>query len=250
MSGVEPIITGVVDLHHADHTYDLAAAQRAGLVAVIHKCTEGSDWFDPAFPVAMSRLRGVGLLRGAYHFARNSSPGETQADFFLGAVRALAEDTSDVLLALDLEGELDDPRTPINEAPTTMTTESAAAFVARIHERAGRWPLLYAGLSKLRTRMKRCDAATRETLGRCPLWLAAYGPDPRRLTPPAPWATWALQQYTNGKAGPRDRGMFPRTTPGFERLGQDRSAFRGTVEELAAWWATAGVSADGTGRTV
>lgn len=244
------LTTGIVDLHHADHTYDLEAAKRGGLVAVIHKCTEGSDWYDPAFPVVMSRLRAVQLLRGAYHFARNSSSGENQARFFVESVRELAEDTSDVLLALDLEGQLDDPRTPVNEGPDTMTTESAAAFVVEVHHITGRWPLLYAGLSKLRTRMRRCDTSTRDALEHCPLWLAAYGPDPLKLAPPAPWASWSLQQYTNGKAGPRDRATFPRQTPGFERLGQDRSVFRGSAEELRAWWQTTGSSAEGGDRTV
>jgi lysozyme len=236
-----PITTGIVDIHHDDRGYDLAAAARGGLVALIHKATEGCTFRDERFYGAMNAAEDAGLLRGAYHFARGTSDPVDQAEVFVARVRGLARH-DDILLALDLEGSLDDPRTPENEAPTTMTTENAARFVEHVRTLTGRWPLLYAGLSKLRTRMKRTDDATRATLGRCPLWLAAYGPNPLKLAPPAPWASWSLQQYTNGSAGPHDTARFPRTIAGFERPAQDHSVFRGTLEELRAWWGSAGRS--------
>jgi hypothetical protein len=52
--------------------------------------------------------------------------------------------------------------------------------------------------------------------------------------------TIALWQYTNGADGPRDKTLYPRRTGGFAKTGQDRSAFFGTADELAAWWASAG----------
>jgi lysozyme len=232
-----PLTTGIVDVHHDDGAYDLGAVARGGVVAMLHKATEGRDWRDPAFPGAIGRIADAGLLRAAYHYATRSAPGDAQADFFLAVVDEAAHGAGDVLLALDLEGDLD--------APTTMTTREAARFVARVREVTGRWPLLYAGASLLGARMRKADDATRATLGNCPLWLAAYGPDPLTLAPPAPWADWSLQQYTNGAAGPRDRRTFPRKTPGFRRQRQDRSVFRGTSDELRAWWASAGRPIDG-----
>ena len=180
-----PVQTGIVDIHHDDRGYDLAAAARGGLVALIHKATEGCTFRDNDFYSAMNAAEDAKILRGAYHFARGTSDAVDQAEVFITRVRGLARH-DDILLALDLEGELDDPRTPEDEAPSTMDTEDAARFVEHVHTLTGRWPLLYAGLSKLRTRMKRTDDATRATLGRCPLWLAAYGPTPQRPSSPSP----------------------------------------------------------------
>ena len=82
--------------------------------------------------------------------------------------------------------------------------------------------------------------ADRAILVQCPLWLAAYGPDPRRLAAPAPWSAWILHQYTDGPYGPSDTTTFPRHTPGFAREVQDRSCFRGSLDDLRRRWATAG----------
>jgi hypothetical protein len=55
---------------------------------------------------------------------------------------------------------------------------------------------------------------------------------------PAPWHEWSLFQYSDWGAGPSNRTLYPRDTPGFGRV--DRSCFRGTADELRAWWATVG----------
>lgn len=223
------MITGIVDIHHADRGYNLEAAKSGGLVALWHKATEGVTFKDPDFWQAMDRARSVGLLRGAYHFASGTSDPVDQAKEFLDVVHALTAPTDDVLLALDLEGSLDDPK--------TMTTENAARFVEYIQSVTGRWPVLYAGASKTRERHRR-DPAALARLAECPLWLAQYGERPSNTI--GPWQRWSLWQYTNGADGPRDRTAYPRESPGFERLAQDRSAFDGTVDELRAWWMTCG----------
>lgn len=220
-----PLFTGVVDVHHDDGSYDLDAVKAGGVAALWHKATEGCTYKDPAFWQAMDRARAVGLLRGAYHFASGTTDPVDQAEEFLATVGALVQPTDDVLLALDLEGGLDERE--------TMTTADAARFVEHVRQRTGRWPVLYAGASKTRERHRR-DPAALARLARCPLWLAQYGNEPRQAI--GPWPAWSLWQYTNGTDGPRDRAKFTRSTPGFTRQAQDRSAFRGTADELRAWW--------------
>lgn len=231
----------VLDLHHADHAVDYAAVAAGGVSGLLHKATEGVTFKDRGFTRAIAQARDAGLYVGAYHFASGTSDAVRQADEFLRTVGAIPGMES-LLLALDLEGELDDPRTAEDEHPRTMDTEEAAAFVGRIRALTGRWPLLYMGLSKARTRMRLASDDVRATLAHCPLWLAAYGPNPLKLTPPAPWERWDLQQYTNGSQGYRDTATYPRRTPGCARQAQDRSVFRGTAAELGAWWATCGRS--------
>lgn len=220
------ITTGIVDVHHDDGGYDLAHAAELGLVALVHKCTEGKDWRDPACEAALGAAQALGLLTGAYHFGSASAPGVVQADWFLQHARP------GDLLALDLE------HNPGSSG--TMSTAEAAAFCQHVFDHTGRWPVFYAGLADLRNRMATVDAASRAILAQCPLWLAAYGPDPARTTPPAPWSSWSLMQYTNGADGPFDRVLYPRATAGFKRTAQDRSCFRGTADELRAWWSTVG----------
>lgn len=227
------MITGICDVAHMDGAWEFDVAARAGVVAVIHKATEGRTVKDSVFAHAMRCAPMVGMLRGAYHFGRpHDVPG--QVEEFLETVHAAVGDAQDVLLALDLEGSLD--------KPSTMSTSEAAEFVTLLRARTGRWPLLYAGASKLRQRMRVRVASpgVRGALASCPLWLAAYGPDPATYDAPEPWAAWSLLQYTDGRpdVGPDDEAAYPRTTPGFHLC--DRSAWRGTVGELRAWWLSAG----------
>lgn len=227
-----PYFVGVVDVHHADRSFDLVAAKASGVAALWHKATEGVTFKDKRFLDAMVEAKSAGLLRGAYHFASGTSDAVAQADAFLARV-GLVRGDCDILLCLDLEGGLDEP--------TTMTTSEAARFVEYVRDASGRYPVLYAGASKLRERARRWPAETAR-LARCPLWLAQYGNEPRRERIPSVFAGqgWDLWQYTNGREGPDDQALYPRTVAGFERPQQDRSAFNGTPDELAVWWRTCG----------
>lgn len=225
------LVTGIIDIHHGDGAYDLAAAKAAGIVALFHKATEGQDWRDKGFARAMDAAKVHGLLRGAYHFGSASASGAEQADFFLGVVAPLGPD---VLLALDLE------RNPGSAG--TMTTEEGAAFLLRVYDQTGRWPLLYAGRSELNTRVAKASPVVRAILARAPLWLAQYGEPPTTKQVPSLWPDgWSLWQYTSSLTnGPSDRARYPRGAPGFTRRSQDRSCFRGTPEELRAFWSSVG----------
>ena len=224
-------ITDIVDLHHHDYKGDaeLAAAHMAGMRALIHKATQGKDWKDPRFKAAMEHAQALGLLRGAYHFASNSASGVVQADWFLERV-ALAVGTvaDDVLLVLDWENN------PDTESGV-MSVENARLFVQRVHGVTGRWPLLYSFTHFLKGTLPGRD----DVLANCPLWQSQFGERPSRPAS-ATWSKIDLWQYTNGADGPHDKVTFPRRTGGFAKTGQDRSAFFGTADELAAWWASAG----------
>lgn len=228
-----PLVTGIVDVHHSDPDGDYPRAMReGGLVALLHKLTQGKDWTDKEFAAAMARAKTAGLLRGAYHFGSNSSSGAQQAEFFVATLRRLVPEPDDVLCALDFEHN-PDPR------GGDMTVENARAFVVRVSELTGRWPLFYTGASRLHG----LRLAAGDVLGNCPLWLAQYGEPPRTVPPcwhPAPdgGPGYSLWQYTDYADGPRDQAKYPRAMPGFGKV--DRSVFRGTVDELRTWWRTAG----------
>jgi lysozyme len=222
-------VNTIVDLHHADALRDLDAAVReGGMVALIHKVSQGKDWKDPLFEARAKAALDAGLLLGGYHFGSNSSHGAQQADYFLERLSlALGTVTSDeVLLVLDWETNPD-------KKSGDMSVANARAFVERVHEVTGRWPVFYSYTHYLRARLPGCDPV----LSKCPLWQAQYGERPAKPASPT-WERLALWQYTNGGAGPRDQTRYPRSMPGLG--GCDRSAFVGTVEQLRAWWMTAG----------
>ena len=228
LSTPSPVLfTGIVDLHHSDGAYDPAAVRAGGIAAMIHKATEGLDWRDPKFTAAMGACKTHGLARGAYHFASGNGDGATQADFFLDVVGDRAE-----LLVLDFETN--------HGSAGTMDLANALRFVARVHARTGRWPVFYGYLSMLRNVCAKATPEQHAVLARCPLWLAAYGPDPLAVKVPSAWSAWSMMQYTNGSDGPADRVRYPRTVPGFARARQDRSVFRGTEDDLLVWWKLCG----------
>ncbi len=95
---------------------------------LIHKATEGLDYYDERFQSRKKEAQDHNLLYGAYHVGRNGDPIK-QADFFLKSVG----DYSDVLLVLNLE----------SDEPDYMNMEDAEKFIYHIHKKTGKYPVVY-----------------------------------------------------------------------------------------------------------
>lgn len=219
------LFTGIIDTHATEASKGLPEAYASGVRALICKATEGKDFKDKGFLKAVAEARRLGMLVGAYHFGSNSTSGDVQADFFLKIVGPVM--FPDLLLVLDWE-------TNPSEKNGTMTLANARLFVQRIKEKTGRWPIFYSYLAMLRSQI----LDPNDVVGKCPLWMAAYGPDPLKVKPPKAWKNWSLFQYTNGGAGPSNQVLYPRTRPGIG--GCDGSVFRGDFEAFKAWWLSCG----------
>lgn len=205
-------INVVVDLSHHNGNVDLNKAKAAGILAVIHKATQGVGMFDSKYDVNRQKATAAGLLWGAYHFGTKAN-GAAQADFFLSKANADAA----TLLVLDYEpnGNL------------TMTLDQARAFVSRVKTVTGKYPGLYSGsLIKQQLGGQPIDPI----LSQCFLWIAQYASIPSNI--PQTWAAWTLWQYTDGVAGPP-----PHTVDGIGPC--DRDQFNGTVEQLRQLWGVA-----------
>lgn len=189
-----------VDLSHWQASVDFAKVRAAGILAVINKCTQGTHSVDPKYAGRRDRAKAAGLLTGAYHFAV-AGDAIAQADFL---IRTAGEGE---LLALDFEN---------NPNGGTMNVSDAVAFVERVNEKTGRYPLFYSG----NTIKEALGSKVNETLQTCPLWIAQYSPTPHVQ---ATWPTWTLHQYTDkgtvdGIAGHCDRNRFQGTEAGLRRL--------------------------------
>lgn len=200
----------VIDLsHHNSAILQFGNAKADGIIGVIQKATQGTDYVDPTFTKNRDAALAAGLLFGAYHFGTGSD-GVAQAEHFLSTVQP----DGNTLVALDFE---DNPTGP------SMTLEEAQAFVTHIKSELGRWPVFYSGHTIKRV----LGSAADPVLKNCPLWLAQFGPTP---VVPACWSTWTLWQYTDGGVGPA-----PHSVNGIGTC--DREQFNGSNADLTAWWA-------------
>jgi lysozyme len=198
----------IVDLSHHNGNVDLAAAQAAGIVGVIHKATQGTSFVDPMYQINREKAQQVGLLWGAYHFGVGAD-GVEQADYFLQIVQPGAQD----LLVLDFEAN---PQGP------SMNLEEARAFVTHISQSSGRFPGLYAGAYLKELLGTHSDPL----LAQCWFWLSQFGPT--AVVPPN-WPAWTMWQYTDGALGPP-----PYDVPGIGRC--DRDKFNGDLNRLKKLW--------------
>jgi lysozyme len=195
----------VIDVSHYDNvSQDFVTTAKAGIVAIILKSTQGTEFIDPTFLPRVAEAKAAGLLVGAYHFLDASSPAAQVAHFLTVAVSEAGVDW----LALDWEPY------PSSQA-SVMQAASAAGLVAAGN---GAWPVIYMNRYML--------SVPSRSLSNCPLWLAEYGTRP--ICPPG-FTAWKLWQHTDGQVG---SAVVP--VPGIGPC--DRSRFAGTVAELKAWW--------------
>jgi len=170
LSGIDvSAFQGVVDWDQA----------KTGNSFVLVKATEGVGFTDPLFARNWAELKRVGLVRGAYHFARpdlGDTP-QSEADWFLSVVQPGPGD----ILALDLE------------VGTGDLSAWAQGFLDHVRNSLGGYrPLFYSFYAFMGTHGLFVPA-----LAENGLWLAwpdANGP----LPSVEPWPRVAFQQYGQG----------------------------------------------------
>ena len=199
----------IIDIYH-NTVIDLAAAKAGGIVAVIHKATEGATVQDAEFAERRAQARELGLLWGAYHYASGASVSDQVENFLQQALPGDAD-----LVALDWESSTNGP---------DMTLEQAQRFAQMIFDELGRWPVIYGG----RLLRETIGGSHDVVLSNCPLWYSRYAASPIGV-PTQTWPQLTLWQYTDGNSGPR-----PHKAPGTGRC--DRNIFMGTEDELRGQW--------------
>lgn len=122
--------------------------------------------------------KAAGKLVGGYHFAGGGDP-VNEANFFVAAMSPLEE--NDVLV-LDWEIQHPDP------------VGWCTAFVNRVHETTGVWPLFYANGSTINA----YDWSP--VRNNCGTWVAWYGQDPEGNLPIS--GAYVMHQYTSGGSVP------------------------------------------------
>lgn len=202
------MINRVIDISHHNRVKNFATVKEDGIMAMIHKATQGTQYVDPTYRSHRKEAEDAGLLVGAYHFGV-AGDAAAQAEHFVET------SGNDSLLVLDFEG---------NPQGLDMSLLEAEHFVEHVYNLTGRYPGLYSGHTiKEALAHAGINDPKQTVLSNCWLWIAHYNKIP--LIPKI-WNKWTLWQYTDGGAG-----MEPHKVNGIGRC--DRDMFNGTEEELS-----------------
>ena len=197
------MVPNVIDISHHNTVADFAALKAAGILGVIHKCTQGANYVDPMYAPRRKLAIDAGLLWGAYTF-NTGEPVVLQIKNFI----AHAEPDDKTLMCLDFE---DNPTSQMSLAQCKM-------FLTNFNDKFGRKAVLYSG-NRIKDLM---GAQIDHVLGSHRLWVPQYGPAAKTQ---GSWAgNWWLWQYA-------ENGRLPGTDGAI-----DLNYYPKTAEQLAAEW--------------
>jgi lysozyme len=188
------------------------------VVAIIHRATIGRR-ADRKYAERRDEAKQRGYKWGAYHLGKPGDPVK-QADFFLETVKPADDD----LIALDLESA---------DATKDMSFDDARAFIRRIKEKTGRYPLIYANnvVTKAISDQYRAD----DVFSKSRLWYARFKKNVTDF-PSGTWNSYTIWQFSselNCTATDRDACLY--TVPG-TAYDIDVDVYNGTIEELKSKW--------------
>ena len=201
----------VIDISHHQHVTPGSAKRikDAGILAVIHKASEGRDYRDNTYHERRKLFKSMGFLWGSYHFSSSATP-ILQVENYLN----YAQPQPDELICLDYEP---------SSSGQNMSYAQMVEFIQLVQSELGRWPVIYGG-HLLREVLAGVGASP---VSQCPLWYARYSNTP--IGVPDQWPSWTLWQYSDG-----NNGQEPKLIPGFGR--PDRDTYNGTQAQLTTRW--------------
>ncbi|SFP90092.1 lysozyme [Amycolatopsis rubida] len=180
---------------------DWKAAWNAGARFAYVKATEGTGYRNPYFAQQYNGSYDVGMIRGAYHFARpDVSDGATQADYFVAHGGGWSADGRTMPPMLDIE---------YNPYGSTCFGLSKPAMVSwvksfseRLHAKTSRWPMLYTTTDWWKT----CTGNSAAFGDTHPLFIARYAQSAGPL--PSGWRYYTVWQYSDSGNKPGDQDSF------------------------------------------
>lgn len=204
-SAVSPTGSGVLgmDVSGWQTTVDWAAEYARGARFAYVKATEGKSYKSARFASQYAGAGGVGMKRGAYHFALPSvSSGADQARFFVASGGGWTAD------GLTLPGLLDIEYNPYSSLGDSCFNMSAgqindwiSSFITTYRSLTGRYPAIYTASSW----WAQCTGNTSQ-FNFLPLHIARYAASPGTL--PAGYATYDMWQYSASGPFAGDSNVF------------------------------------------
>jgi len=165
------------------------------------KASEGTYYTNPYFSQQYTGSYGVGMIRGAYHFATpDTTSGATQANYFVDHGGGWSQDGRTLPGALDIEWN------PYGDACFGKTQSAMATwirdFLNQYKARTGRNAVIYTATSW----WTQCTGNYGGFASANPLWIARYASTVGTL--PAGWSTYTMWQYTSSGPTVGDHDRF------------------------------------------
>ncbi|MFG2606340.1 lysozyme [Streptomyces sp. NPDC048514] len=189
-----------VDVSSHQGDVDWPTLWGAGTRWAYTKATEGTYYTNPYFTQQYDGSYGVGMIRGAYHFATpDTTGGAAQADYFVDHGGGWSRDGKTLPGVLDIEWN------PYGDACYGKSKSGMVTwvrdFLNRYKARTGRAAVLYTATSWWTD----CTGNYAGFGATNPLWIARYAATAGTL--PAGWSAYTMWQYTStGKTvGDHDR---------------------------------------------
>jgi GH25 family lysozyme M1 (1,4-beta-N-acetylmuramidase) len=188
---------------------DWPKAVRNGAKFVYIKATEGTGFLNSQFAQQYNGSYKVGMVRGAYHFARpDASKGADQANYFVDHGGGWSDDGRTLPGALDVEYN------PYGDTCYGLDAHGMTTWIKDFSDtylkRTGRSPLIYTSTKW----WKRCTGNSAD-FAMNPLWVAHYTSRVGEL--PASWQFHTIWQFAS-------KGILP----------GDQNYFNGAADRLAA----------------
>ena len=166
-----------VDISNLNGSISIDSIKNAGHNFLIAKATEGSTFIDKFYNANIAKAKALGLLTGAYHFARFTTIAKAiqEANFF----KQIAAGASPDFVVLDFEQQC-----------SGDMTDACLAFLEIVATIAP--ALIYCNPSYIK-------AYLNSSITKYPLWVAHYG-----VSSPSTvlWPDYAIWQYT-------EKGQIP-----------------------------------------
>ncbi len=226
--------------------HNVSALRRNGARGFIARSAKGA-LLDEKFGDFISSADREGMLVGAYHFVTMDVDPVVQADGFVDRVRSIARSRGLSQRRILLVGDFD----------TKSTPDRLVRFIQQVERRTGVTPVAYLENSAaLRTSLSNASPEQKRVIRRAPYWIALYGPAGTErsmggdLTPDGLmkqygiWNEWAMWQYGgviwgNGRSNARHYNTRAWRSPAYFGTiahPMERSVFRGSEGDLAAFW--------------
>ncbi|HEY3507393.1 MAG TPA: lysozyme [Actinocatenispora sp.] len=179
-----------------------AAYNNGGRFAYV-KATEGTSYTNAYFAQQYNGSYNVGMIRGAYHFARpNVSSGATQANYFAAHGGGWSADGKTLPPALDIEYNPYSGGTCYGLSQAGMVSW-IRDFSNTIKAKYNKYPMIYTTFDWWSS----CTGNSSAFASTNPFWIAIYRSTPPSSIP-AGTATWTMWQYADSGTLPGDQDYF------------------------------------------
>lgn len=214
----------ILDISHHNGIVNMEGLKSLGVVGVVIKCTERTNYVDDKFTVNWNNALGHGLYVGAYHFFRGNYSGIQQAEHFYNHMLPMLNTTSKKVFPPMVDIETADG--------VSINTRVTRAYdcLQTIKSKTGLIPMIYSSPSLWNALM--CingvpPAWTNQFYGHVAHWTSASSP-----ALPTGWTSAKTKLWQRGVSG--KHGWIPSAYAQYvESLGGvDYNLFLGTMDEL------------------